>query len=308
MWRKVLTLAFLLWLVPVAGAEPLAVFVSVLPQKTFVERVGGGHVKVTALIRPGSNPHTYEPTPQQVAALAQAALFVRIGMPYEDAWMPRLRTANPSMMVLDGREGLPPRRVEGHDHEHEDEAEGAGADHGHSGHADRDMVDHDEAEGLDPHVWTSPPLVAVMARGIRDALTRLDPGHAADFAANQAAFAAELETLDRAIRAELAGAEGRRFLVYHPAWGYFADTYGLVQVPIEHQGKEPGARSLAALIDQARATGIRVIFVQPQLSPKAAEQVARAIGGRVEAIDPLAADYGDNLLRVARAIGAAGGP
>ncbi|MEY6432609.1 zinc ABC transporter substrate-binding protein [Thioalkalicoccus limnaeus] len=299
------------WLVaPALADDPVRVFVSVLPQKTFVEKVGGDHVQVEALIRPGNDPHTFEPTPRQVVALTEAALFVRIGMPFEEAWMRRILATNPELVVIDARDGLPLRRLEahahgpgedhGHDHEHH---------HGHDHHADPDHEtahqSHDPDE-LDPHIWTSPPLVKAMSEQLRDALSRIDPQRAADYAVNQRAFAAELEALDRAIRTELADAAGRRFLVYHPAWGYFADTYGLVQVPIEYQGKEPGARSLAALIDQARTEGVQVVFVQPQFSPKAAEQVARAIGGRVESIDPLAADYAENLLRVARLIGSAG--
>lgn len=292
------------WLVtPVWAADPVKVFVSVVPQKTFVEKVGGDHVQVEALIRPGNDPHTFEPTPRQVVALAEAALFVRIGMPFEEAWMRRILAANPELVVIDAREGIPLRRLEDHDHGQDHEHD----HHGHDHHADpAHETAHPDQEELDPHVWTSPPLVKVMSEQLRDALSRIDPPRAADYAANQRAFAAELEALDQAIRAELADAADRRFLVYHPAWGYFADTYDLVQVPIEYQGKEPGARSLAALIDQARAEGIQVIFVQPQFSPKAAEQVARAIGGRVESIDPLAADYADNLLRVARLIGSAG--
>ncbi|MBK1702381.1 ABC transporter substrate-binding protein [Thiococcus pfennigii] len=289
--------------IPALAAEPLSVFVSVPPQATFVTRVGGDHVEVSALIRPGTNPHTFEPTPRQVAALAAADLFVRIGMPFEDALMHRLRDLNPTMVIADARDGLPLRRLEphGHDehdeHEHEHEHEHAGDhDHGH------------DANALDPHVWTSPPLVIEMAGAIRDQLTRLDPGHAADYAANHDAFVAELRALDEAIRADLASAPGRRFMVYHPAWGYFAETYDLVQIPIEFEGKTPGPRTLASLIDQARAAGIRVILVEPQFSPKAAEQVARAIDGRVESIDPLAADYIANLRSVARTIAGAARP
>ena len=94
----------------------------------------------------------------------------------------------------------------------------------------------------------------------------------------------------------------RRFMVFHPAWGYFADTYGLTQIAIEQEGKEPGARALTALIEQARAKQVRVIFVQPQFNRKTAQRLAAAIGGRVEPIDPLAENYIDNLRRVARLI------
>ena len=267
------------------GGDRLQLFVSVLPQKTIVERIGGEHVQVRAMVRPGHSPATYEPTPRQVAALANADLYVRVGVPFEDAWMERIQAANPDMEVIDAGTGTAERGLQEHDH---------GGEARHRG-LDRD-----------PHIWTSPPLAKIMAGNIRDALTRLAPQHRAAFDANYRAFAQELDALDREIRELLADLPSRRFMVFHPAWGYFADTYGLIQVPIEKAGKEPGAKALGAVIDQARREGVKVIFVQPQFNRKAAQQVARAVGGRVEAIDPLAADYIENLRRVARLIREAG--
>jgi zinc transport system substrate-binding protein len=135
---------------------------------------------------------------------------------------------------------------------------------------------------------------------IRDKLTELAPGHTEAFARNHDAFVAELDALDRDLHTLLDPLPNRRFMVFHPAWGYFADSYGLTQVPIEREGKEPGARSLAALIDQAKRERIQVVFVQPQFDQRSATQVAQAIGGAVIAVDPLAADYIDNLRRVGR--------
>jgi zinc transport system substrate-binding protein len=271
-------------------AATLQVFVSVLPQKTFVERVGGAQVDVQVMVRPGDSPHTYEPTPRQVAALAEADLYVAVGVSFEDAWMERIRATNPRMRILDSSQGLSLRAMESH-------GGGVETGHGQSMHAP-ERAEEDHRSG-DPHAWTSPPLVKQMAAAIRDALTDLDPANRAGYAANYATFAAELDALDQEIHARLAGLTNRRFMVFHPAWGYFADTYGLTQVPIELEGKEPGPRALAALIEQARREQVNVIFVQPQFSRKAAIQVASAIGGRVEVMDPLAADYVANLRRVA---------
>ena len=282
----------LLW--PLASlAAPLEVFVSVLPQATFVARVGGEHVKVSALTRPGQNHETFEPTPQQVADIARADLFIGIGMPFEQAWLPRLRAANPRMRVLDAREGIDLLPLDHHDHE---------GDPGHAG----PVPTADEAG--DPHLWTSPLLAARMSASIRDTLAELDPAHAEDYGRNQAEFAAELAALDQEIRLQLKDLPSRTFLVFHPAWGYFAQAYGLTQVPIEQGGKEPGARTLVTLIEQARRDQIRVVFIQPQSDPRFAEQIARAIGGQVIAIDPLAPDYVANLRAVARQIAAASMP
>lgn len=274
------------------ATETLSVFVSVVPQETIVARIGGDRVRVQALVQPGQSPHAYEPTARQIAALAEADLYVRIGVGFEDAWMTRLQGANPGMRILDSREGIALRPDDpGHHHDH--------ADHDHH---------HHDPDGMDPHIWTSPTRVKQMGLVIRDALTALDPEHAATFASNYDHFAAELDALDARIRARLAGVEPRRFMVYHPAWGYFADDYGLEQVAIEREGKEPGARALAALIEQARREGIRVIFVQPQIDPSAARRVAEAIDGEVAVIDPLAGDYFENLQRVADLIAGAARP
>jgi zinc transport system substrate-binding protein len=294
-----LLLLLMLSLAPVVGiAEPLRVFASVLPIKTFVEKVGGEHVDARAMVRPGFNPHTYDPTPQQISALAGAVLYIRTGVPFEDAWMERIRSANPGMQVLDARKGLRLRKIEAHAHD----AHAHDADHRHDHHEARNAHasgHHDDHE-QDPHVWTSPPLARHMIGVIRDRLAMLAPAHAEDFSRNHDAYVAELETLDRELHALLNPLSNRRFLVFHPAWGYFADTYGLTQVPIQREGKTPGARALAALIDQAQQEKIRVVFVQPQFDKRQARQVAQAIGGAVIAVDPLAADYIDNLHRVGR--------
>ncbi|KAA6187493.1 ABC transporter substrate-binding protein [Thiohalocapsa marina] len=288
--------------------SPLSVFVSVLPMQTLVERVGGDRVQVQTMVLPGQSPHSYEPSPRQLAALSEADLYVRAGLPFEAAWMPRFRSANPAMAVLDVREGLPLRPQEAHDHAHEHEHEHA---HAHQPEQSPDhrqgSADPDDDEAMDAHVWTSPALVRQIARALRDTLSRLDPDGASLYAQRQAAFDAELAALDQELAAILRNLDNRSFLVYHPAWGYFADRYHLTQIPIEREGKEPGARRLAALIEQARAAGTRLILVQPQFDRRAAGRVAQAIGGRVEAVDPLAPDLADNLRRLAELIAAANG-
>jgi zinc transport system substrate-binding protein len=275
MKRSLLAFLVLIAMQPTAHATaPLGVFVSVLPLRTIVEEIGDGHVRVQAMVQPGQSPHSFEPTPRQVEALAGAVLYVRTGMPFEDIWMVRFRAANPRMRVLDARAGIQLRRE----------------------------ADEDGGSRTDPHIWTSPLLVKVIARNVRDALDSLDPTHRRDYERNYEAFVAQLSSLDRQIRVILRSIRSRSFMVFHPAWGYFAETYGLTQVAVQQEGKEPGAKALAALIDQARREEIRVIVVQPELSARAAKQLARAIGGRVETADPLAPDYVDNLLRFARLI------
>lgn len=321
---KLLLLVILSFMPAVGFAEPLRVFASVVPIQTFIKKIGGQHVDARTMVRPGFNPHTYDPTPQQISALAGAALYVRVGMPFEKAWMERIRSANTAMPVLDARDGIALREMEAHDHDehghdgkhdaHEDEHHGhnakhdAEAAHGHAHDRHDEHESHDKHDSgkvdrhgqheQDPHVWTNPALVRHMIGGIRNKLTELAPAHAEAFTRNHDAFLAELDALDAELHAHLDPLPNRKFMVFHPAWGYFADSYGLTQVPIENEGKEPGARALAALIDQAKREEIKVLFVQPQFNKRSAKQVAQAIGGVVVAVDPLAADYVDNLRQV----------
>ena len=304
--RRAGLLLLALLLPTLAVAEPLRVFASVAPLQVFVSMIGGDHVDARALVRQGFDPHAYDPTPQQIGALTKTALYVSAGLPFERAWMPRILSANPTMQVLHARDGIASRTLEAHDHGHRASDPHAIEDdqHGHTPPPALDTGSHDLAGAYetDPHVWVSPPLVRHMAGRIRDKLNELAPAHAAQFMRNHDAFIAQLDALDRELHALLDPLPNRRFMVFHPAWGYFADNYGLTQVPIEHEGKEPGARALAGLIDQARNEGIRLVFVQPQFDRRRALQVAKAINGTVVSIDPLAADYFDSMRRVGREI------
>ncbi len=281
--QTILWILVALWTLP-ATASQLSVFASVAPQRYFLERIGGEHVRVSVLVRPGHSPITYEPTPKQMIALGVADLYVRIGVPFEDAWMERIAASNPNMLVVDARDGVPLRKMTAHQ-----DAEGK-----HVTHSGR----------IDPHFWLSPPLAAKMAAQLLDRLSELDPGHRVVYEKNHRRLAADLAQLDQDIRTLLANLNKRSFMVFHPAWGYFADTYGLQQIAIEVEGKQPGPRSLARLIDSAKAQGVNTVFVDSRISHKHANTVADAIGGRVIIIDPLAEDYVQNLRQVARILAA----
>jgi zinc transport system substrate-binding protein len=187
---------------------------------------------------------------------------------------------------------------EGHTHDGE-------ADHreneGHDQHTAEKEHHHHEG-GTDPHVWLSPRLVKAQARTIADALIELDPAGKATYEKNLADFLKDLDALDAHLVEALAPVKGKTFMVFHPAWGYFADAYGLEQEPIEIEGKDPSGRQIARVIEMAKAKGVRVIFVQPQFSKKSAKRIAAAIDGAVVPIDPLARDYVGNLERVAAAV------
>ncbi len=259
---------------PASVAAPLRVFVSVAPQKLLLERIGGDQVSAQVMVARGHSPATYEPQPRQIAALEQADLYLAIGVPFEAAWLPRIRRAVPTLRVEDLRGGLDLPAVAVHPR---------GEHH----------------PGPDPHVWTDPLLCLRMAARIRDMLGAIRPEHRAGFDRNYQALAEALRTLDADLRAQLSGLSSRAFLVFHPAWGYFAARYGLEQIALEHEGKEPGARAMAELIERARRDGIRAVFVQPQFSQRLAGQVAEAIGGQAIVADPLAEDCLASLRTIA---------
>ena len=281
-------------------APTLSVFTAILPQAFFVERVGGDRVRVQTLVLPGQSPHTYNPTPRQIADLLQARLYFQIGFPFEDAILKKIDGAAPRLRVVDTRKGVPMRRME----EHEMDAHTHGASPAKSEpHAEHDHAHH--AGEPDPHIWLNPQFAKIQAQTIRDALIEADPEARAAYETNYAALASELDEIDSRLRRVLAPLKGRELLVYHPAYSYFADAYGLKQTPVEISGKEPSPRQLAALIARAKAQNARVIFVQPQFSQKSARAVADAIGGVVIPLDPLAKDYTANLQAMADAIGKA---
>jgi zinc transport system substrate-binding protein len=257
-----------------------------------VQQIGKERVTVGVMVQPGANPATYEPKPSQMAALATTAIYFAIGVPFERSWLENIAAANPRLRVVHTDGGIEKRpmaaRLFGH---------GAGdaprPDPG--GHETHPR----SPAGLDPHIWLSPPLVKIQARTIRAALQETDPAHAGRYEANYREFIARLDQLDADLKRSFAGKTGLPFMVFHPSWGYFAQAYGLRQVPIEMEGKNPKPAQLQALIRQARTSGIKVIFVQPQFSAKSAQLVAREIGGRVVVADPLAEDWMANLRAVA---------
>ncbi|MCX5994018.1 MAG: zinc ABC transporter substrate-binding protein [Chloroflexi bacterium] len=155
--------------------------------------------------------------------------------------------------------------------------------------------------GMDAHTWTSPLNVKIMVNNICGGLSQTSPADQSYFEKNRDSYVEKLDALDDDIRSSLNGIGSRTFIVYHPAWGYFAREYGLKQLGIEREGKEPQAAYMARLIKEARENNIKVIFVSPQFDTRSAEAIAREIDGRLVSIDPEGGDYLDNMRKVAAA-------
>lgn len=245
----------------------LRVAVSVGPQAELVRRIGGDRVAVTTMLPPGASDEDVSLSPRQVFALENVQLYVAVGhpaFPLEARYIRPFLGRHPEVRVVD---------MSGNSHEG------------------------------DPHVWVSPETMTVAARNVAAALEGMDPTHAAGYRTNLARFLEDAGRLDREVRARLsAPGASRVFLVYHPSWGYFARRYGLEQIAIEAEGKEPGAAQLIQLIDRARREHATVVLVPEGFPRNSARVIADAIGGRVVSADPLAPDWEATLLRVAEVL------
>ncbi len=270
---------------PQPGQVPV-VYVGVPPQRFIVDRVARGRVEVRVLVKPGESPHTFEPTPRQVVALAGSQAYFTLGFPFEEQIVSKIGSGAPLRVILMDRgvKRIPLDVVQ---------LPGAVAE---------------EQEGqADPHVWLSPPALVKMAANVGEALAALDPDGEGAYAGAVEAFRREVEEVDKSIAAELSPYRGRTVFVLHPAFGYFTARYGLRQVAVEVEGKSPGPRHLEWLIAEAKRQGAEAIFVQPQFDPRSARALAEATGAKVVALDPLAEDLLANLRVIAGRIAAAFG-
>jgi len=272
-------LFFFYWMAPgVFAAEKIDVFVSILPLKYLVEQVGGDFVDVSVMVKPGADPHTYEPKPKQMVSLSKAAAYFTVGITFEDVWLPKFKTANPNMIIIHADENIEKIPM--------------------NTRSFYSRPEHDHGL-LDPHIWTSPPLVKTICKNILNGLVKIDAARQPVYTANHETFDKEINRIHGELESIFEGKKGLSFMVFHPAWGYFAKTYGLNQIPIEIDGKKSKPAQLKRLIEYARNHGIRIIFVQPQVAHQNAKIIAKAIDGELVQADPLAYDWTENIRKQA---------
>ena len=300
--RWILILSMLMPLYPAlqifAGGQPEeqpegqrrpGIAVSILPMKYFVERISGDDFEVMVIVPPGKSPATYEPTPRQVGSLAGAKILFAIGVPFENAFLPTIASTMKKLRIVDTSEKIEKRSIQN--------------EIDRDGHSDAGGEEHTHDPFMpDPHIWLVPRLVRIQARTILEALIETVPEKSAEYTSNCDAFITELEELDTMLRKTLAPVKGSPILVYHPSFGYFAEEYGLSQIPIELGGNEPTPRQLEQIITLSRNKNIRVIFVQPEFSKTSAARVAQAIDGAVVEVAPLREDYIQNMFDIAESI------
>lgn len=269
--------------------EPLSVFVSVLPQQYFLERIAGERAEVTVLVPAGSPPATYDPTPRQVAAIGEADLWFRIGVPFENSFAPEIRANLPDLPIVDTRQGIDLRTLEEHSH-------------GDESHDHADEHDHEHSGTVDPHIWLGTEEVVTQAGTIRDTLIDMDPEHADAYREGYQDFTADIAELRSELDEILEPLRGDSFFVYHPSFGYFLEPFGIDQIAIETGGGEPTPQQLQRLIERGQEEDIQVVFVQPEFSQTAAQRVAEALDAEVIEVNPLAPDWLANMRRLARRI------
>lgn len=243
---------------------------TIAPLGEFVKAVGGERVNVLVLVPPGAEPHTFEPSPSQMRQVADADVYFKNGVGLEN-WMDNIIGVNPQMLVVDTSRNVSLIA----DTEDAAITEGIGA--------------------MDTHIWLSPRRAMIQVQNICDGLIAVDPAGKDYYINNRDSYIKELKELDAYLNSTFAATERKKFIVLHPAWIYFARDYGLEQIAIEVEEKEPGPRYLAEVVDTARANNITTVFVEPQYNPKLAEVIAKEIDGKVISIDDLAPNYIDNL-------------
>ena len=235
---------------------------TIAPLGNFVTAVGGDRVEVTVLVPPGAEPHTYEPTPSQMKNVAKADLYVMNGAGLE-FWMDKVLQINRDMLIVDSSRGVA-------------------------------LVNESGGE-TDPHIWISLRNAAIQVNNICSGLIEVDPANKDYYIKNRDDYLQKLTALDGELNQTFAAKASRIFVVYHPAWTYFARDYNLDQVPILENEKEPGPKYLSSVIDLARKNNITVVFVEPQYNPKSAEVIAREMKASVETLDPLGQNYLEDM-------------
>jgi len=247
------------------------VAVTVLPQKAFAEAVCGNLAEVITMVPPGNSPGNYEPTPVEMESFSKAAIYFTIGVPTEKANI--LPKAN-KMKIVDLNTKVAAK------------------------YPDREF----SAGSRDPHIWLSPKRAKVMVETIAQEMSIIDQKNAETYQKNALDYLNKLDQLDREIKAMFEGLTNKKFIVFHPAYGYLADDYGLTMYALEQNGKEATPQHLQEMIKLAKAENIKVIFSQAEIDSKQPQAFAEEIGGTKEMIDPLSADYITNLQTMTKAI------
>lgn len=311
---KKLILSFVLGTTTFLYANINAV-VSVLPQQTFLEKIGGDKVNITLMVQPGDSPHTYEPKPSQMIDISKADIYFSLGVEFENVWLEKFTNQNKSMIVRSMSDNITKITMMKHSHgdeehghddhdDHDEHDHEKHANHDHDGHDDHDEHGDDAHDAKkDPHIWTTPANVKIMAQNIYNVLSLMDRENEAYYKKNLTTFLQEIEQTDKTIKELLSNIPTHsKFMVFHPAWGYFAKEYHLEQIAIESGGKNPKPKQIAHLIEEAKEEKVRAVFTAPEFSTKVAEQIAKEVGIPVVKMSPLDPKWSESMIKLAKSI------
>jgi len=250
-----------------ANTSERIITVSIAPFKYFVEAIAGNDFKVNVMVPAGSDPHIYEPFPEQISKLRKSEGYISNGyLGFEMNWLDRFYETNKSMKRLSLGNDINPLLSE---HQHEGE----------------------HVEGADPHYWVSPRCAVIMASSVKEFLSGLNPSQSLKYSENYQAFILKIQDLDKKGEELFSTVKKRSFMIYHPNLAYLARDFGLEEIAVEFEGKEPPPSRLKELIDNARQNGVRTIFVQREYDTKNAKAIAEEIGAELKIIDPLSEDW-----------------
>jgi zinc transport system substrate-binding protein len=261
-----------------SGTEQPIITVSIPPFSYFVEEIAGQDFAVNVMVPAGSNPHIYEPVPTQINRLSRSKAYISNGfLGFEQTWLDRFYEINKGMVKLSLGDYIDPIMAE---HTHE------------GGHA----------EGADPHYWVSPKCAMKMASPVKELLCNLNPEARDRYESNYDSLMSKISEVDRLAHKLFSEYPSSSFMIYHPNLAYLARDYGLEEIAVEFEGKEPPPSRLKELIDLARERNIGTIFVQKEYDRKNAKAIAHEIGATVEIIDPLSPDWYKSTVELITAL------
>lgn len=255
-------------------SEKLAVAVSIVPQETFVKAVAGDLVDVVTMIPSGQSPENFEPTPDLIEKFSKSKIYFSIGVPTENSSiLPKAKDLNSSLKIINLDKEV-----------------------------SKIYPDREFAPGKrDPHIWLSPKRTKVIINIIKEELSKIDPKNKSIYEKNADEYVKKLDIIDTDIKSSLTNLKNKSIIVYHPAFGYFCDDYGLNMIALEEEGKESSPQDLQKIIDMAKEKEIKTIFYQAEIDSKQSKTFADEIGGKTELIAPLSPDYIKNLEKIANA-------
>jgi zinc transport system substrate-binding protein len=261
----------------------LKISVSIPSIQWLVDQIGGEQVQTQSLTTSGDDPHTYEPSPAQMTALATSDFYFSNGVEFEEVWIPKFSSANSNLQVVDISVGV--ERIPGADHQQEE---------------------GDEHEGLDPHIWLSAENMRQIANNIASTLKSADPENSAVYQSNLEKALGIIEDVNNQLTQKLSQTQRQQFLIIHPSLGYFADAFGLQMIPVEVDGQEPSPTQLVDILNASKTYGIHTLFTQTGSNPLNVQMLAEQAGiNQIIEIDPMLYDWSANMLFIGDSLQAA---